>query len=306
MTSSSSPSLSGKFRFGVLLLGLLLLCLPVRAAEDAGRDAEKKADAQEDPAADAAEKERQDRIRHQAEASIKVFRKEFKSRKLPARMQAILSLAKVKHDLVIEELAEKPLNDRDPEVRDAVAQMLGEMTFNPELAGAALKEALAKNSDYPDVQRSIIRSIGNLGYMGALEELKAAAEHLNEEAYRWVTVEVVRTFGKLNDARALPFLLWMAEYGGKVLKWSTGEVKVDTTTAGDADQRAAEAEWHRRYGHVKPKKPPAPLIRTYMQELRNTVKKITGQEFEDATQFRKWLGENAKKFGLDPKQLDKD
>jgi hypothetical protein len=98
----------------------------------------------------------------------------------------------------------------------------------------------------------------------------------------------------------------MSEYGGRALKWSTGEVKVDKTRAGDADQREAEAKWKAKYGHIKPKKPPAPLIREYMQELQKTVKKLTGQEFRDATSFRKWLEANAEKLGLDPKELSKD
>ena len=59
------------------------------------------------------------------------------------------------------------------------------------------------------------------------------------------------------------------------------------------------------WGLRQAKKPPAPLIRTYMQELRTVVKKYTGQRFKDATEFRKWLEKNAKSLGLDPKKLTK-
>lgn len=285
----------------ILLLSLLLGVPafagpePEKPAKDAAADeeAKKKAELEEARA-------------RQAKISIDIFRKEFKSRETGRRMMAILTLAQVQHDSVIDELGKKPLFDPDPEVRDAVAQAFAEFTWNPELAGGYLKKALPKNEDEPEVMRSIIRSIGKIGYKGAFEELKEAASRLNEEKYQWVTVEVVRTFGTLEDPRCLPFLLWMSEYGGRALKWATGSVTVDTGAAGDVDQRAAEAAWKAKYGHIKPKKPPAPIIRTYMDELRKTVKQLTGKEFETSTEFRKWLEENAEKLGLDPKNLDKD
>ena len=96
-------------------------------------------------------------------------------------MRALHDLARVNHDLVIDELGKKPLNDRSEEVRRAVAMLMGDMTQNREKAGDYLKKALMRNEDFPDVQRSIVIAIGKLGYMDALVELKAAAAHLNEE-----------------------------------------------------------------------------------------------------------------------------
>ena len=246
-----------------------------------------------------------DALKRQAEVSIKIFRKEFKRRELGRKMNAILDLSRVKHELVIDELGKRALADRNPEVRDATAQLLGDMGICVDKTGEYLKVAIGKNEKFPDVQVSIIRSIGKLKYTKAIEELKAAAKHLNEPKYQWVTVEVVRTFGTLEDPACLPFLLWMAEYGGHALSWATGSVSVDTGASGDTDQRAAEAAWQAKYGGVKAKKPPAPVIRTYMQELEKTVKKLTGEKFKNATEFRKWLIANAKSLGLDPRKLSK-
>jgi len=271
---------------GTILLSLVAFVVPASLAV-----------ADDEPANDA--------LKRQADVSIKIFQKEFKSRKLGRKMNAILSLSRIKHELVIDELATRALVDRNPEVRDATAQLLGDMGICVEKTGKYLKESLARNEKFPDVQVSIIRSIGKLKYKGALEELKAAAKHLNEAKYQWVTVEVVTTFGVLEDPRCLPFLLWMSEYGGHALKWSTGSVSVDTGASGDTDARAAEAAWHAKYGHVKAKKPPAPVIRTYMQHLEKTVKKLTGQVFKNATEFRKWLVANAESLGLDPRKLSK-
>ncbi len=270
---------------------LLALAVPARAG-DGGKDAPPK------------KPENQALVRRIQE-KIRFFRKDLASRDKGRRMNAILELSLTKHDLVIKELGERALRHRDPDVREAAACVLGDMTNNPDLAGSYLRDNLMKNEDFPEIQRSIIISIGKLRYRGALEQLEAAAAHLNEEKYKYVTVEVVRTMGLIGDPRCLPFLLWMAEYGGHVEKWSTGSVTVDTGAAGDKDQKAAEAAWKAKYGHVKPKKPKPPMIRLYMQELRNTVKKITGQEFANATEFRKWLVANAKRLGLDPKKISK-
>jgi len=270
-------------RLLIQTLVLALLLAPAFAEEDAENDA----------------------VARQAKVSIKIFRKDFKTRNMSRKMRAILELSLVKHESVVDELAKRALTDRNPEVRDATAQVFGDMDFCADKAGEYLKKSIAKNDKFPEVLISIIRSIGKLKYTGAFEELKEAAEHLNETKYQFVTVEVVRTFGVLGDPECLPFLLWMSEYGGHALKWSTGSVSVDTGTSGDGDQRAAEAKWKAKYGHVKAKKPPAPVIRTYMDELRKCVKKLTGQEFKTATEFRKWLVANAESLGLDPRKLSK-
>lgn len=287
----------------IALLTIVVLAFPV-AAKD--KKSKKGKGAAEVPEKDPKEVERQKRLEKQAKVSIELFKKEYKSKSYGKRIDAVESLADVHHDWVIDELAKKPLHDRNEKVRDVVAQLFGEFTFNVDKAGGAIKGAIKENEDYPDVQLSIIRTIGKLKYMGALDELKAAAGRLNEAKYKWVTVEVVRTFGKLDDKRALPFLLWMCEYGGTALKWSTGEVKVDTGASGTADADAAKAKWKAKYGGVKPKKPPAPVIREYMQELQIVVKAMTGKEFKTATEFRKWLIANAEDLGLDAKKLSKD
>ncbi|MHC4470664.1 MAG: HEAT repeat domain-containing protein [Planctomycetota bacterium] len=289
-----------KLLFIVLALSILGL------AAHAGDEPQKDPDAEKAQKEAEAKKKKEEALARQAKAAIAIFRKQVKHKKKTMRMKAILELGMLKHDLVIDELGKKVMVHKDTDARDLAAQMLGEMKQNPKRAGEYLKKHLMKNEKFPGVQISIIRSIGKLGYMDALEELKDACKHLNETKYEWVTVEVVRTFGVLKDNRTLPFLLWLSEYGGKWLRWATGEVTVDTGTAGDADQRAAEAEWRKRYGHIGPSGPQAPVIRRYMEELANTVEKLTGQRFKNATKFRAWLVAHAKEYGLDPKKLSKN
>lgn len=281
-----------------ILIGVLFFAAAPLFADDPPVDEAAKAA----EAARAAEAEKAAALERQAKVSLEIFKKNFKG-DTGRKNMALLELAKLKHDLVIDEFGKRALRDPDPEVRMGAAQLMSEFTFNSALAGKYLRGAIAPNEEFPEVQKSIIRSIGRLKYKDAVEELKDAAKRLNEEPYRDVTVEVVRTFGVLEDPKCLPFLLWLAEYGGTALKWATGEVSVDTGASGDVDQRAAEAAWQAKYGHIKPKRPPAPIIRMYMQELETVVKKLTGQTFPDATAFRKWLEAHAKDLGLDPKDL---
>ncbi|MCU0727447.1 MAG: HEAT repeat domain-containing protein [Planctomycetes bacterium] len=270
----------------VLILGALaILAAPALSEDDGGAEAARLA-----------------ALERQAKVSIEIFRKNFKG-DTGRKATALLDLARVRHDSVVDEFGKRALRDPDPEVRMAAAQLMADFDFNAALAGKYLRDNLSANEEFPQVQKSIVRSIGKLRYAEAVEELKEAAKRLNEEPYRDVTVEVVRAFGAIGDPKCLPFLLWMAEYGGHALKWSTGEVSVDTGASGDVDQRAAEAAWQAKYGHVKPKRPPAPIIRMYMQELETVVKKLTGQTFTSATEFRKWLEANAKSLGLTPKDL---
>ena len=294
-------------RWHAILLFALIAAAPFAALPMVLADGEEPLSEEDAAAAEAARAAAaaERALERQAKVSIEIFRRDFRTRDIGKRSRALLELSQVRHASVVDEIGKRGLADNNEEVRDLAAQLLGDMKNLPEEAGAYLKKAIAKNEDFPEVLISIIRSIGKLGYKGAFEELKEGAAHLNEVKYQWVTVEVVRTFGALGDPACLPFLLWMAEYGGHALKWSTGSVTVDTGAAGDVDQRAAEAAWHAKYGHVKPKRPPAPVIRTYMQELEKTVKMLTGQTFENATDFRKWLEEHAKELGLDPRKLSK-
>ncbi len=273
-------------RFAALALALTLVAAPLAAGDDPPPAPGP------DPAA----------VERQAKVSVEYFKKEFKG-DTGRKINAMLELSRVKHDLVVHELGKRGLRDPDAEVRDAAAQLLAEMPFNSELAGTYLRDNLAANEEFPEVQVSIIRGLGKLKFKDCIEPLKDAAKRLNEEKYRWVTVEVVRTMGILADPACLTFLLWLAEYGGVALKWATGEVTVDTGASGDVDQKAAEAAWQAKYGHVKPKRPPAPIIKAYMQELELAVEKITGQKFASSKEFREWLEAHAKELGISPKDL---
>ena len=102
------------------------------------------------------------------------------------------------------------------------------------------------------------------------------------------------------DWRAIPKLLEMFHVAmPRRVTWKTGEVKVDTGTAGDADQKAAEAKFNAKYGaggsKMKAKakrKAKAFDERNFSNELRKAVKGITSEDFDNAIGFEDWYVDN--------------
>jgi hypothetical protein len=85
----------------------------------------------------------------------------------------------------------------------------------------------------------------------------------------------------------------------KKVTWSTGTETVDTGTAGDADQKAAEAKFNAKYGRGGSKakakakaKARSFDLRNFSPQIRKCVKKITGQDFDTAWDFEDWYVEN--------------
>jgi HEAT repeat protein len=236
-----------------------------------------------------------------AKEALKTFRRGFASSDPEERMAALAALAEHDHEVVIREIGEKGLTDEEPEVRDVAARVLGRMTKHPKIAGPLLRDRLAKDEPWPDVQRSIVLSIGRLGYTGAREQLWKALRNFRKERYRFVTDEVLRTVARLKDVALLPQLLQLAEVRG--------------TCPGRPDRPAAERARHGREGYEQKKferereRPVRPdgqgevVVLWWKQELDRAVEELTGQEFETAKQFRKWLEKNARKLGIPKREL---
>jgi HEAT repeat protein len=245
--------------------------------------------ADDDEAAKAAEKRAKD--------AIKRHRDGLRSRNESKRCNTLLELSRTEHPLVVDEMAKVLRKDRSVEVRQACAMALGMMKGVADEAGAALRaELVERNEDFPKLLIAIGDSIGKLGYKGAHDGLLWMLDHQDQ----WVVVSAIRAIALVGDMKALPKLYDMAEYQGQTFSWSTGEVVVDTGASGDVDQRAAEAAWKAKYGHVRPKKAGPTVVKLYMRHLRETVEKLTGQKFKDLAEFKAWLEEHAEEVGLKP------
>lgn len=235
-----------------------------------------------------------------AKSAIKVFRTEYDTPDPGKRMEAVAGLREHRHPLVVEEIGRTGLVDRAPAVREVAARVLGFMSDQKADAGRLLTVELMRNEDQPEVQIAIIRAIRKLGYAEARDELTAAAGHFLEEEYRFVTNEVLITFGTLKDAHALPFLLMLAEYEGVYLRGRKGP---RVRAANDAD---AKRIYEKKYGHLKnPKGTPETVMEYWRQELDNAIEAITGQSFETPEEFRSWLEKNYRQLGLKRSELKK-
>ena len=265
-----------------LVLTLAAVLLAAGASWAAGED---------DRAAKEAEK--------RAKAAISRFKSEYRTKSESRRCDALLRLSMTQHELVVDEMGKVIKKDRSDDVRRACAMVLGEMTEVAEAAGKILKAQVTvkRNEDLPKLLIAIGDSIGKLKYAGAHDELLWMLDHKDQ----WVVVSAIRAIGEVGDKKALPKLYDMAKYQGTGYSWSTGEVTVDTGAAGDADQRAAEAAWKAKYGHVRPRKAGPTVVKLYMRHLRETVEKLTGKKFENLTAFRLWLEEHAEEVGLPKK-----
>ena len=238
--------------------------------------------------------------RRKAAAAVDVFRKEFASKTLSVRMQALWDLAQVKHDLATKEICRQALPDLDPEIRSAAAMVLGKVRASPEVAGPHLAKALPRNEDTPEVQVAIIRAIADIGYLDARKALVDAAMRFREEEYRFVTNEVMRAFARLGDVKALPFLLQLLEFEGEKLRGRRGPL---VRASSDAEAKRIYDAKYKKFAY--PKGTPETVIRWWFQELVEAVHVITGEEFMDAGAFRIWLQAHAKELGLKNADLNR-
>jgi HEAT repeat protein len=178
-------------------------------------------------------------------AVIKVFRKRFAEESMRVRMEALRELAETRHFLAVDEIGRRVLTDEDPEVRMAGALILARVGANPDRAGPFLRDLLAKNDDHPEVQVEFIRAIRKLDYRGAHRELVKAAMRFLEEDYRFVTAEVLMTFGAQKDVSSLPFMLKLAEYNTEKLRGRRGPAIRTGSSESTASRRA---KWMKLYG----------------------------------------------------------
>ncbi|MHC4548805.1 MAG: HEAT repeat domain-containing protein [Planctomycetota bacterium] len=230
-----------------------------------------------------------------AKAALDDFEQAFKSRELEAKQNAIYDLHDVPHDLVLKRL-EKLLRHKSPAVRNVAALALGGQAHNVDKAGAALMRSYVKDFKQTEVLSSVLEGIAELRYLGYWPKVEPA---LKDERNS-VIIRVLELLGTNQDWRAIHRLLEIYRIVmPRRVTWKTGEVKVDTGTAGDADQKAAEAAFNKKYGRGGSKekakaqrKAKSFDLRNFAAQIRKCVKRITGQDFDNAMDFEDWYVEN--------------
>jgi hypothetical protein len=199
----------------------------------------------------------------EAEAALATYKEEFKARgltgddRLAQRDFAMSRLAKVQHAKVVDALGAVS-RAGDPILRTLAVIYLGEQRAHTGLAGAHVAAA-AKRGDDRVLLMSALQAIGRLRYLGARDVLKSALQHqdyavkkvailsvgetgdlrLLEDVARVVGLDIGKEVAKAGEAAA-------PGSSGKEEKtegysWDGVDVTYDTGTAGDGDQKMAEA-----------------------------------------------------------------
>lgn len=199
-----------------------------------------------------------------AEAAVAKFREDWKAPglkgddKLMQRDFALAQLSRVAHPLVVLELGEAA-RTADDDLRPIAVAYLGLQKGSPALSGEQILAAMKKHAKDDVLVISGVQALGQLRYLGADDQLKAL---LKTEDYA-LKKAVIIAVGQLGDMRLMDELLKLlgvdpnekAPDGGKDDPKSGGkevvdegysyegaEATVDTGTAGDGDQKAAEAK----------------------------------------------------------------
>jgi hypothetical protein len=194
-------------------------------------------------------------------AALAKFKEDWKAKglkgddRLSQREFALRELAKHQHAKVVEELA-SVTRDPDPTLRMIGVIYLGDMTLLPGAAGPKVVAAMKAGKGDVVMLMTCLQSIGHLKYLGARAELKDA---LRDQSFA-VKKAAIDAIGRTGDLRLLREMLEVigvdlgddpsaaqdANEGKEVVEegysWEGAEASVDTGTAGDGDQKAAEAK----------------------------------------------------------------
>ena len=231
-----------------------------------------------------------------AKEGLAEFKKTFKKTKdLEGRQNLVYDLHDLPHELVIKQL-EKLLKTKDKNIGGVAALALGGQAHDPLRAGKILMNGYKAQFKEELIVISVMDGWTELKYLAYWPTVEKAMK----DARNAIVIRVLDLLGDNKDWRAIPKLLEMFHVAmPKRVTWKTGEVKVDTGTAGDADQKAAEAKFNAKYGKGGSKakakakrKAKAFDERNFSNELRKTVKSITGEDFDNAIDFEDWYLEN--------------
>ena len=210
----------------------------------------------------------------------------------------------------------------------------------PGAAGKRVVEAATRGAVEDAFRMTCLQQIGRLKYLGARETIKDA---LKAQSYA-VKKSALAAAGRTGDVRLLREVVAVIgvelpadgagggndpQSGGKEVtqegySWEGAEASVDTGTAGDSDQKAAEAQAKAQAaanqaaaakgsggggpgggeggarGAGGASRSPKELIPTVL----GVLKQLTGRTFANAGEFKKWFVENHKELLEKAKALD--
>lgn len=282
----------------------------------------------------------------EVEVALAKFKEDFKAKglkgddKLSQKDYALQQLAKLQHVKVVEALASAS-RDADETVRMLGVIYLGDQQALPGAAGKRIVEALTRGAVEDAFRMTCLQQVGRLKYLGARESIR---DGLKAQSYA-VKKSALAAAGRTGDLRLLRDVVAVIgvelpaegagagsdpQSSGKEVvqegySWEGAEASVDTGTAGDSDQKAAEAQAKAQAaanqaaaqkgsggggpgggdgggarGAGGASRSPKELVPTVL----GVLKQLTGRTFANAGEFKRWFAENRKDLTEKAKALD--
>lgn len=233
----------------------------------------------------------------QADAALATFKDAFKARglkgddKLMAKEYAMRALAKYQHKRIVDALA-KVTRDRSVDIRTAALRHLGTQHLLAGYAGRKVMDAMKKWKKDSTFVMASLSAIASLKCFIADERIRELMKH-NDYS---IKKQALLTVGELVDMRMLDDLVaLLTELKiDKGVSWDGASATHDTGTAGDGDQKAAEAK--AKAAAAKNKKAGRRAGRTQRDigpVVLEALKRLTGEEFSGSIEAKAWVEANA-------------
>lgn len=239
-----------------------------------------------------------------AKAAVAKFKSEFKGKDMHKRADAVDALSDVNHPLVVDELL-KVTKHKDPEVRAAAFQGLARQRAIPDVAGRAVIAGVDAKSKDVETLTHVVDTVEMLRHRASLPLLLAMCKHDDHAVVR----AALDAIGDMKDVRALDAVLDLlkelkVEDG---VKWDGASAVVDTGTAGDGDQKAAEAQAKAAgAANARKGKSAARRMRSAGEIVYMVIKDLTGESFGSGKEARAWVEKNKDTLAAQKKALDED
>ncbi len=240
-----------------------------------------------------------------AKAAIAAFKAEFKGKDVAKKADAVDALGDVNHPFVVDELV-KVTKHKDPELRAAAFQNLERQRAIPDVAGKAVLSGLDVKSKDVATLTSVIDTVEVLRHRGSLPVLLTLCRHDDHAVVR----AALDALGDMKDVRALDAVLELlkelkVEDG---VKWDGASASVDTGTAGNGDQQAAEAAAPARAaaGNARKGKSAARRMRSAGEIVYMVLKDLTGEAFGSGKEARAWVEKHKDALAATKRALDEE
>lgn len=160
----------------------------------------------------------------QVEAAWQKLKQECAKTEVPARVAGVKEALQTHHEKIIKAMEELLNGDTDP-VRMAIAETL--VTVDHPASADVLTAGLQSNLKKPDIYKTILKSIGELGYQTSVTRLNELLGRYGDGDVQPVMPEIVAALGALRNLTSVdPLLTLLARLEARSGKAASNEEAV--------------------------------------------------------------------------------